>query len=221
MQSQTLLLGFALLLVSGSNALAQTQNEVVLSDPQNEPGTTIRDNVDVGSATIFNPAAAAALLRATVCTGTCNPSAKDFYAIIHVVRWSDPKAPNATQTVEAQNWYVYHVGSWWYTGGKWTQDKFTDSKRLYGTHYVYLLYVHLNKAATSKPYKARYEFQITKKTAANVQDVFLLAQLLINPGAGAAAALPPANVWGGRRVEIGPVPSDIQVDPRYVTDTST
>lgn len=200
---------------------AQTQNEVVFGDPQPEPGTSIRDNIDVGSATIFNPDAAAKVLAATVCAASdCDVSARDFYAIIHVLRWSDPKAPDNTQTVEAQNWYVYHVGSWWNTGGAWTQDKFTDAKRLYGAHHIYFLYVHLNRASTSKRYKARYEFQITKKTAANVQDVFLLAQLLATPGPAPAAPPPPQNLWGGRRVEIGLVPSDIQIDPRYVTDTS-
>jgi len=67
-------------------------------------------------------------------------------------------------------------------------------------------------------YKTRYEFTITKKLPANVQNVFLLLQLA--SGGAVAHVMTPPNFWGGRRVEIGLRPSDITIDPRIVTDQS-
>src|ERR1039457_6853143 len=65
---------------------------------------------------------------------TLGPSArqaKDFYCVIHVLRWSD------AGKVDKQNWYVY--------SGVETvsQDQFTGL-RIFGSHDIALVYVHVN-----------------------------------------------------------------------------
>jgi hypothetical protein len=175
-----------------------------------EKNKEISSNVDQTTATIFNVDAALALLRSTICQSGCDLGSKNFYAIIHVLLWSSPSAEGKI-TPKAQNWYVYHSGSW-------SQYMFTDAKRLYGASSVYLLFIHLNTVPKEIPYTPRYDLQITKAIPANLQDVFLLASLV--SGAGKAPAGNPVNAWGGRRVMIGLQPSTIQIDPRYVLTSS-
>lgn len=214
MRRYLVLLGIPAIMLLVGLGHAQTQHEVVEGKPTEEAHGEIAANVDVASATIFNPHSAALLLKSTVCHEAkgCQIEAKDFYAVIHILRWSDPSGSSKDQTAISQNWYVYH-------SGLWTQDKFTDAKRLYGAKYVYFLFVHLNVRPSSHPYTARYEFEITKKTPSNIEAIFLLAQLAASPGA--LTTEEPKNVWGGRRVEIGLQPSDITISPRYVTDASS
>lgn len=191
-------------------ARAQTQNEVV-QNPLT-PDSSISKYVNNASASIFSSAEALQLMTATCGnaippTPKCDVSSKDFYAIIHVLLWAD--ASGGKIAPKAQNWYVYHGGS---------LSPYTEAKRLYGTRTIYVLYVHLSAPISDIPYVPRYEIQITKTVPANLQDLFLLASLA-TPG-GKAPANKPQDTWGGGKVEIRLLPSSVQVDPRYVTQSA-
>ena len=123
-----------------TSAAAQTQNEVSQGPLTHENTTTnnITSYVDANSTSIFSVSQARDLILNTICANqACNPDARDFYSIIHLLKWSDVSATN-TQTVTAEHWYVYR-------SGRWYQNQFTDDMRLFGANSIYLLYIHLNK----------------------------------------------------------------------------
>lgn len=59
----------------------------------------------------------------------------DFYCIVHILKWKDEKAE-----IEAHKWYVFR-------GLKWSDEQF-KAKRIFGSHRVAILYVHLSKGLT-------------------------------------------------------------------------
>src|SRR5712692_7606825 len=130
------------------------QNELSQGFTKNPPATVaINADINHDSYSIFSLSQAQDLLLNTVCfSKACDPEAKHFYAIIHVLKWA--KVENDKQTVAGEHWYVYHPEK-----HGWTQDQFTDGKRLFNAKYFYLLYVHLNVADTV-PYTPVYEMQI-------------------------------------------------------------
>jgi len=175
----------------------------------------IKKDIDHNSYSIFTLDQARDLLLNTLCVDNhCNPDAKDFYAVIHIVKWSDAQGvPSAKQTVIGEHWYVYHPAS-----QGWTQDQFTDGKRLFGAKSFYLLYVHLNFASTLATVPVPvYQVQITKTLPQNVANLFALLQL---EAGGAPKAAQPPDRWGGRLIVVGQRPSDIKIDPRAITDPS-
>lgn len=63
----------------------------------------------------------------------------NFYCIVHVLRWG-----NTPDKVEKSSWYVYRSEATGYrSAGQWTEEKFRAS-RIYGSHKVGVLYVHVN-----------------------------------------------------------------------------
>jgi hypothetical protein len=96
--------------------------------------------VDIGQATIDNPAAAGKLIGVLL-PKEFVPSAKDkqAYCIIHVLRWGEPDTATNKQAIQAQNWYLYSTLS--LTKAGWTQEDFMKNRRLFETHKVYT-YVH-------------------------------------------------------------------------------
>lgn len=129
---------------------------------------------------------------------------KDFYCIIHVVSLADPAGnpPATTQTVRAQNWYLYHKG-------KLTRADSDTMPRLYGAKEVTLLYLHLNKKT---PYEPLYEVDIVKKTPAYLQNLLGLAGLF-NSGGVAAGSTAADETWAAYTFTVEHRPSDITIQP--------
>jgi hypothetical protein len=188
------------------------QNELSQGFITKNPRATeaIDRDINHDSYSIFSLNQAQDLLRNTVCSNACDPEAKDFYAIIHVLKWSTAQS-NSKQTVAGEHWYVYHPEK-----HGWTQDQFTDGKRLFNAKQFYLLYVHLNIAEPIS-HTPVYEVQITKKLPQNVANLFALFQLETK---GAAERQTYAAAWGGRIINVGQRPSDIKVDPGSLPDAS-
>ena len=62
-----------------------------------------------------------------------------FYCIVHVLRWGE-----TPDKVEKSSWYVYRSEQAGYrSAGRWTETKFR-SARIYGSHKVGVMYVHVN-----------------------------------------------------------------------------
>lgn len=140
---------------------------------------------------------------------------KDFHAVIHVLKWADPTSDpgqKVTQTVQAQNWYVFRGGS------GWTQTDFTSANRLFGSKGFYLLIIHLNHDPDAGNYLPHYQITITQKQAANVANLLAAAKLL---GADfdafkAQSVTTRRDWWVGRFVPVDDVPSDITIAPAIV-----
>jgi hypothetical protein len=206
---------FLVLLLLGASAIRSfcQQNEIAQGFTDTPAATAaINADIDHNSYSIFTISQARDLLLNTLCAANaCDPDAKDFYAVIHILKWSDVQSNK--QTVVGEHWYVYHP-----VGQGWTQDQFTDGKRLFGTKSFFILYVHLHLASTLSNIPVPvYQIQITKTIPQNVANLFALLQLETG-----AAARPPdyPDKWGGRVIVVGQRPSDIKIDPRAITDPS-
>lgn len=116
----------AALFIASMAALAQEQ-VFNISGPSGVLSTP-ESFVDVNAATLPMENAEP-LIDATF--GAPARMAPDLYCIIHVLRWSDEGK------VEADNWYLYHSGATW-------SDAQYSALRIYGSHNVALLFVHLN-----------------------------------------------------------------------------
>ena len=93
----------------------------------------ITKDINYESYSIFTLDQARDLLLHTLCAVEhCDPTAKDFYAIIHILKWGDIQ--NGKQSVAGEHWYVYHPED-----QGWNQEQFTDDKRLFGAKSFYLL----------------------------------------------------------------------------------
>src|SRR6202022_4021984 len=84
------------------------QNELSQGFVKSPPATAaINSDINHDSYSIFSLSQAQDLLQNTVCfSNACDPGAKDFYTIIHVLKWSTVQ--NDKQTVAGEHWYVYH-----------------------------------------------------------------------------------------------------------------
>ena len=210
----------------------QSENREIRSVPAPMPAPAV-NIVRQPTAEIINSDDARALIEAAFRAGAFkapdgtvlqNPGlGDDFHCLIHILRWSDPSAPNdntqeASQEVTAQNWYVYNNGNakGVRTDRIWSQEDFATANRLYGVKKVWLLYVHLNKDPGAN-YTAYYSFNIAKKTAANVANLLALAKIFSGVG-GQAADAAPRNFWGGSAVETHYVPSDVTVTASITRD---
>ena len=193
----------------------QSENREIRSVPAPMPAPAV-NIVRQPTAEIVNSDDARALLEAAFRGGAFkgpdgtvlqNPGlGDDFHCIIHVLRWSDPSAPDentqeASQSVTAQNWYVYNNGNakGMRSDRIWSQEDFATANRLYGVKKVWLLYVHLNKDPNAN-YSAYYSFNITKKTATNIANLLALAKIFSGAGSQIADNAP-RNFWGGSAVE--------------------
>lgn len=121
------LLALAVFAASASLSMRAQEQTFLINGPQgvlsNPP-----QYVDVNAATM-DPANAASLIDATLGSGVRR--VKNFYCIIHILRWSNDGK------VDKQNWYLYSEKEAWL-------DQRFEGLRIFGTHSVALLYVHLN-----------------------------------------------------------------------------
>jgi hypothetical protein len=219
---------------------AQSQVVVIRSDPEALSDATVLDTLDQPNAAIFNPSDAEKIIATAIntldATGKSVLSvpepyykdgkfADDFYCVIHVVRWADPNETTSgaqesvTQTVAAQNWYVYNNGKGKGTGNRqrWSNEDFTSLNRIFGVNKIWLLYIHLNRIVGYD--QARYDFNIEKKTPTNVSNLFGVASLFIQFPAGqkvAALGSPPHDIWGGGAVNLDYVPSYVNITANFV-----
>ena len=129
---------------------------------------------------------------------------KDFYCIIHVLRWSEPAAANNSQTIQAQNWYLYNLQNL-------TLGNTKTIPRLFGTKRITLLYIHLNKKTDYEPL---YRVEITKKTPAYMSHLLGLAGLYNSLTGAAAAAVPPVDYWAAYTFTVQYKVSDISITPK-------
>jgi len=213
----------------------QSENREIKSAPMPMPDNAA-NILRQPTAEIINSDDARALIEAAFSAGAFkapngtviqNPGLdKDFHCIIHVLRWNDiapadgvndDGTPKTAQTVAAQNWYVYNDGSakGMRSDRVWSQEDLATANRLYGVKKVWLLYVHLNKEP-QVAYTAFYDFNITKKTPANVANVLALAKVFASTTQAAANA--PTNFWGGSMVDTHYVPSDVTVTASIAND---
>jgi hypothetical protein len=206
------------MLGGAGTAAAQT------SDPTQEIAEKLRtlpsdalEFVHAPSATLLHREAARGLLTLTLKARypNLNLDSENTVCLIHVLRWTDPAGKDSSQTPEKQNWYVYSGAQ------EWDQSRFAVDKRILGNKDVWLLYVHLNRAAATAQYKPDYEVVVTKKAAANVAGALQLVKLF--PGGAGVPDISFAsdadneavNLWGGEKITIiKDLPADIKVTPR-------
>lgn len=148
-------------------------------------------------------------------------AAGDAYYIIHLLRWKDPQqaadpSNPAAETgfslnVDAQNWYVYHRGTW-------STEDFSSRNRLYGAKTIYLLYVELNVPASAS-IRPIYTLNYVEKTADNVNHLLSLLSLFLpssaTGGASKLAEAPPRILWGAGNFENIKAPSDVTVSVAF------
>ena len=170
--------------------------------------------LDVGQATIDNPGAARQLIDRLL-SKSFVPSAKDkeTYCIIHVLRWGELDNTTKKQAIQAQNWYLYSTLS--STKTRWTQEDFTKNKRLLGSHKIYIIYIHLNVAA-STIYIPSYRLTVAKKVPANLQHLITLFQTFAPATTGATGVTNkaleiPTDYYGWGALDLQYDPSDITV----------
>jgi hypothetical protein len=133
---------------------------------------------------------------------------KDFYCIIHILRWSAPAA-NGSQTIQAQNWYLY-------SHHNLTLGNPTTIPRLYGAKNITLLYLHLSKQTNYDPL---YEVEITKKTPVYVSHFLGLAGLFSSLTGPAAAAVN-NDYWAAYSFNVRYKVSDISVTPKVTREAT-
>jgi hypothetical protein len=133
---------------------------------------------------------------------------KNFYCIIHVLSWSAPSANDSTQTVVAQNWYLYNQGA-----KNWQQGTADTIPRLYGAKDVTLLVLHLNKEESNE-YTPSYEIKVEKKTPAYIAHLLALAGLFTNSGpTGPESEGLTKHYSGVYHLVVQHRPSDITITP--------
>jgi hypothetical protein len=163
--------------------------------------------IDVGKATIDNPKAAAQLIGLLLSKDFVRDAKdKEDYCIIHVLRWAEPDSNNK-QAIQAQNWYLYS------TKKGWSQEDFTTAKHLFGTHRVYMVYIHLN-LSDENHYIPNYRLTVTKKIPANLQHLITLFQTFApaaTQGAPTRALSASNDYYGWGSLDLQYVPSDITV----------
>lgn len=160
----------------------------------------------------------------------------DNYVLIHLLRWAGtPDKPTDKPKVEADHWYLYRD----VTVGNWSQEDFTNAKRLMGVKRLYVLLVQLNAKVTglapnyTVAYTPNYDFTVTKKTPANVGHLYALLQAYAggaSAGQGAGQPLsgkalealgkpsippPPDAVWSGGVINLQYRPSDILIKSTF------
>jgi len=139
---------------------------------------------------------------AQLVNGLLDPKPSDFtgddYCIVHLVQWkkstSDPQVVKY-DSVES-GWYLHR-------DKKWDDESSFEQKRLFGRKRFFVLAIHLN---AEKSWNIQYDVKVSDRIPAPLRDIRDLAGLLT---AGASAAPPLQNLWGGRMYDDTAVPSDI------------
>jgi hypothetical protein len=222
----------SLTIMLAATALAQTQTETAVMPLQKMDSgqfAPFKNDIDVVKAKIGSYEGAERIMSALIGESTSNSprpktiepkdfkAKKDFYCIIHVLSWSAPSAADNTQTVVAQNWYLYNQGA-----KNWSQGTAETIPRLYGAKDVTLLVLHLNREATNK-YTPSYEIRVQKKTPAYIQHLLALAGLFNSQpsGPGLADDENPKHWWGVYHLTVQYNPSDITITPEVSKTSAT
>jgi hypothetical protein len=202
------------LLFQSAVAFADTQH-ITVSSPFVKLNADISPHVTKGTAEINNDAQGAEGIMAKLIPkfkdGSKNELSKDknFYCIFHLLKWSD--VANHKQTVQAENWYLYHRG-------KLTVGSASTIPRLYGARNVTFLYIHFNKDPNDNEYTPLYRFEVEKKTPAYINDLLGLAGLansiLGGGNAKAALAAPPEDWFGVANLTFDYKVADITATPK-------
>jgi hypothetical protein len=177
------------LLFQSAIALADTQH-ITVSSPFEALTATISPHVTEATAEINNDAQGAEDIMTTLIPtfGSLKRN-KNFHCIFHLVKWSNPDTNNR-QTVQAENWYLYHRG-------KLTVGASTIP-RLYGAREATFIYIHFNKVVTNV-YTPLYKFEVEQRTPAYISNLLGVAGLAqgIGGGAGLKAVNSPPETWYG------------------------
>lgn len=202
---------------------AQTQTETAVMPLQEiTQFDAFKNDIDIVKAKIGSYEGAERIMSALLVDKNGHPVGetefkdKNFYCIIHVLTWSAPSKTDNTQTVEAQNWYLYNQKA-----KNWTQGSADTIPRLYGAKDVTLLVLHLNKEATFN-YTPSYEIKVEKKTPAYIQHLLaLLGVFNGQTGPKAERANGPGNYWGVYHLVVQYRPSDITITPEVSKQSNT
>ena len=128
------------------------------------------------------------------------------YTVIHVVRWRDEPDSSKPQSIDKQSWHVYRDGDW-------SDQDFTERKRIYGAKNVNFIYVHLNRRQDFH-YSVTYNIKATKKMPAFLYNLGVLAGQFGVPVVGGGGSAPSA-FWGATSFRFDYVPSDLEFTPIY------
>jgi hypothetical protein len=130
--------------------------------------------------------------------------------------WGPPDANNK-QAIQAQNWYLFS------TRKGWSQEAFTQNNRLFGTHRLYLLYIHLNRLGAALDYTPSYAVTVTKTIPTNLQHLLTIFNTFTGGASGLSAASPKVvttNYYGGGVLDLQYVPSSINIASTFVGNSS-
>lgn len=209
MKNQQFLLLFVLILLSATAVAAQTQRLSISQPLQPWPGGPALDShLNKVTAEIDDAAGAEVIMSglkdpANVLINPKTFDDKNFYCVIHVLRWSGP-ATNGSQTIQGQNWYLYNRH-------KLTVGSAKTTPRLFGAKRITLLYIHLNKQTDYQPL---YRVEVTKKTPAYLSRLLGLANLYNSLTAGAVGLAPPIHFWAVYTFDVQYKVSDISITPK-------
>jgi len=212
-----------LLLAAASLLAADTQHEVMRDGPRSV--TSVLTMVNEAAATLSNPEAAhdalVALLPRAFDVAQKDIEGKDFYCIMHIVRWKQDK--DGADVVDKQNWYLYHQQSGWKQPGMWTQENFHQLNRIYGAKSIWVFYLYLNKTKNEPTdFQPSYELDIAGKTPAYLDHLFLVFRAFGGAGPAAQAlGVVPKQCWGAQQIRIDHVPSDITLTPNLYRKDDT
>src|ERR1044072_1724512 len=203
------------LLFQTTAALADTQH-ITVSDPFDALATNIDAYVTKPTAEINNDAQGAegimdALVDKSKLQSRDLTTDKNFYCIFHLLKWTDPDA-NGNQTVQAQNWYLYH-------GGRLTAGSATTIPRLFGAREAVFVYIHFNKDPNNN-YKPLYKFDIEQRTPAYLGDLLGVLGLASSQGGNKAAAQP-KDWFGVTTLKFQYRVADITATPKLTRNNST
>src|SRR5262249_30227010 len=144
----------------------------------------------------------------------------DFFCIIHVALWKKTE-DKMTQEADKANWYIYNSGKAKEWPGVWTEEDFSNNKRVYGVKRLWLLFIHLGKDQTND-YEANYTFDAEQKQPTNVANAFGVATLFPGLEATGREVGKQDNVWGGGYVDLAFKTSEITVKAEaYQSATNT
>lgn len=216
-----LLIGFIVL--SATAAAAQTQRIAINEPLEGWPSAALDTYINKITAEINDAAGAEAIMgkllhdqkrNSAIDPKTFND--KNFYCIIHVLRWSPLVAASNSQTIQAQNWYLYNQH-------KLSSGNAKTTPRLFGAKQITLLYIHLNKHTNYDPL---YRVEVTKKTPAYLSHLLGLAGLynsITDAALAALAAVAPLSTvdfWAAYTFDVQYKVSDISITPK-VTRSAT
>lgn len=134
------------------------------------------------------------------------PTKSDYY-VVHVVRWATEDDETKPQTIDKQNWYVFQ-------NGEWSDQDFSERKRIYGAKSVRLLYVHLNRRE-GFDYSITYNLEVTKKTPAFLANLALIGKQFGVTGGAGIRKEEIGGYWGTHLFKFDYVPSDLKFTPVY------